>query len=185
MAPYSRVAVRALPFQDFQAASHPAASTLIASAPSRRHTRRGIPRPQRVKLHPARIAAVGRKSQNAFQREHHPFLHAVARNSIQFRVPASRAMRAQQQPEGNTVRVEPRLAGRAAPGQQTDQAQRVVAQIAPARSSAVASFADGTNHGTSPRNSALWPRTPQGSKQKPGRKNRDAAAFLVCASRVE
>lgn len=128
----------------------PEVSGFFANLAGLRGAGTAVPRPQRVELHPARVAAVCRKPQNALQWEHPALFDAAARDSLDTRIAATRAMRLQQQPEGNFVCVETRLAGRTAPGQYSDQAQRNVAQVAPARSSALACFTERTNHGTSP-----------------------------------
>jgi len=144
-----------------------------------------VSRQYRVKLHSARITPVGRQTQNALQRQHLAFFDAVAPNPLKPGIAAARAMSLQEQPEGNFVRMEPRLAGAAAPRQHADQAQRVVAQVAPARSSALACLADRTNHGTGPQAFAFPARQLQSSKPNLRRKPGDAVAFVECSSRVE
>jgi hypothetical protein len=97
---------------------------------------------------PARITTIGRKMQEALGKEHRPILHAVAGNTLQIEISASRAVgetgKAQRDPPG----IKPSVARVAAPGSAPREREHKIHHSRTMRAEAIGAAALRTDHRT-------------------------------------
>jgi hypothetical protein len=102
------------------------------------------------KFQPARIAAIGSKTQAAWQEIPNAARDAIRRNALQIEISAPRAVSVSRKRNRNAPGVKPKIAGVAPPGPEPGEASQKIQNSGSARPEAVGTAALGTNHDQTP-----------------------------------
>jgi hypothetical protein len=95
---------------------------------------------------PARITAVSRKSEPAFDGEKRALLHALTRYRLQIKISAFGAVGIAHKPERNAARIKPPVARMASPGFQPGELRNDIERSIAMRTEAIATAALRANH---------------------------------------
>jgi len=113
----------------------------------RNHRRQYPPKGQQAEeFLAAGIAAVSRKSQKALNRNHQSLVDAIARNMLQVKIPAARAVCESGKIQGYPAGVETEVARVATPWPQTHQRANEIEDTAAVRTKTVRTAALGADH---------------------------------------